>query len=38
MDFLKYSKGELEKFDIDKSLLQRDLNDGFSGGEKKEMN
>lgn len=35
MDFLKYSKGELNKFDIDKSLLQRDLNDGFSGGEKK---
>lgn len=33
--FLKYSKGELQKFDIDKSLLQRDLNDGFSGGEKK---
>ncbi|RXJ88773.1 Fe-S cluster assembly ATPase SufC [Arcobacter sp. CECT 8983] len=35
MGFLKYSKGELAKFDIDKSLLQRDLNDGFSGGEKK---
>ena len=35
MGFLKYTKEELAKFDIDKSLLQRDLNDGFSGGEKK---
>ncbi|WP_044415785.1 Fe-S cluster assembly ATPase SufC [Halarcobacter anaerophilus] len=35
MDFLKLTKEELGKFDIDKKLLQRDLNDGFSGGEKK---
>lgn len=35
MGFLKYTKEELSKFEIDKSLLQRDLNDGFSGGEKK---
>ena len=35
IEFLKYTKEELAKFDIDKKLLQRDLNDGFSGGEKK---
>lgn len=35
MQFLKLSKEELEKYEIDKKLLQRDLNDGFSGGEKK---
>lgn len=35
MDFLKLTKDELAKFDIDRKLLQRDLNDGFSGGEKK---
>jgi len=35
IDFLKLTKEELGKFDIDKKLLQRDLNDGFSGGEKK---
>ncbi len=35
MDFLKLTKEELGKFDIDRKLLQRDLNDGFSGGEKK---
>lgn len=35
MDFLKLTKEELAKFDIDRKLLQRDLNDGFSGGEKK---
>ncbi|XPV67731.1 MAG: Fe-S cluster assembly ATPase SufC [Halarcobacter sp.] len=35
MEFLKLSKQELEKYGIDKKLLQRDLNDGFSGGEKK---
>jgi len=35
MDFLKLTKEQLGKFDIDKKLLQRDLNDGFSGGEKK---
>lgn len=38
ISFLKLTKEELGKFDIDKKLLQRDLNDGFSGGEKKEMN
>lgn len=35
MDFLKLVKEETNKFNIDRKLLQRDLNDGFSGGEKK---
>jgi Fe-S cluster assembly ATP-binding protein len=35
MEFLKLTKEQTAKFDIDKKLLQRDLNDGFSGGEKK---
>lgn len=35
MDFLKLTKEETTKFNIDRKLLQRDLNDGFSGGEKK---
>lgn len=35
MAFLKLVKEETSKFDIDRKLLQRDLNDGFSGGEKK---
>ncbi len=35
MEFLKLTKEELKKYDIDKKLMQRDLNDGFSGGEKK---
>ena len=35
MQFLKLVKEETNKFDIDRKLLQRDLNDGFSGGEKK---
>ncbi|MGB6328525.1 MAG: Fe-S cluster assembly ATPase SufC [Halarcobacter sp.] len=35
MEFLKLTKKELAKYDIDKKLMQRDLNDGFSGGEKK---
>jgi len=35
MQFLKLVKQETSKFDIDRKLLQRDLNDGFSGGEKK---
>ena len=35
IEFLKLTKEELGRFDIDKKLLQRDLNDGFSGGEKK---
>ncbi len=34
MQFLKLVKEETNKFDIDRKLLQRDLNDGFSGGEK----
>ncbi len=35
MEFLKLTKEETNKFNIDRKLLQRDLNDGFSGGEKK---
>ncbi|MFX4280660.1 Fe-S cluster assembly ATPase SufC [Aliarcobacter butzleri] len=35
MEFLKHIKEETAKFNIDRKLLQRDLNDGFSGGEKK---
>ena len=35
MEFLKVVKEETGKFGIDRKLLQRDLNDGFSGGEKK---
>lgn len=35
MQFLKLVKEETAKFNIDRKLLQRDLNDGFSGGEKK---
>ena len=35
MQFLKLVKEETNKYDIDRKLLQRDLNDGFSGGEKK---
>lgn len=35
MEFLKLVKEETNKFNIDRKLLQRDLNDGFSGGEKK---
>lgn len=35
MEFLKNVKEETNKFNIDRKLLQRDLNDGFSGGEKK---
>lgn len=35
MEFLKLTKEETSKFNIDRKLLQRDLNDGFSGGEKK---
>ena len=34
-EFLKLTKEETAKFNIDRKLLQRDLNDGFSGGEKK---
>ncbi|MFA9374964.1 Fe-S cluster assembly ATPase SufC [Poseidonibacter sp.] len=35
VEFLKLIKEKTSKFDIDRKLLQRDLNDGFSGGEKK---
>jgi Fe-S cluster assembly ATP-binding protein len=35
MEFLKLTKEETAKFNIDRKLLKRDLNDGFSGGEKK---
>ncbi len=35
MEFLKYVKAQTTKYDIEQKLLQRDLNDGFSGGEKK---
>lgn len=35
MEFLKQVKEETAKFNIDRKLLQRDLNEGFSGGEKK---
>jgi Fe-S cluster assembly ATP-binding protein len=35
MEFLKLTKEETGKFNIDRKLLQRDLNDGFSGGENK---
>ena len=35
MEFLKLIKEETNKFSIDRKLLQRDLNEGFSGGEKK---
>lgn len=35
MEFLKYVKAQTSKYDIEQKLLQRDLNDGFSGGEKK---
>lgn len=35
MEFLKDIKEEMGKFGLDRKLLQRDLNEGFSGGEKK---
>jgi Fe-S cluster assembly ATP-binding protein len=35
MAFLKYVKEQTNQYEIDQKLLQRDLNDGFSGGEKK---
>ncbi len=34
-DFLKLMKSKMEIIDIDKSLISRSLNEGFSGGEKK---
>lgn len=35
MEFLKDVKKECKEYNLDRKLLQRDLNDGFSGGEKK---
>lgn len=35
MQFLKHVKEQTSKYEIDNRLLQRDLNEGFSGGEKK---
>ena len=35
MDFMKLVKQKLKVLDIDQSLLQRPVNEGFSGGEKK---
>ena len=35
LEFLKQLKTKLKKFGLDNSLLKRDLNAGFSGGEKK---
>lgn len=34
-DFLKFMKSKMELMEMDKSLTQRALNEGFSGGEKK---
>jgi len=34
-DFLKFMKEKMELMEMDKSLLSRSLNEGFSGGEKK---
>lgn len=35
IEFLERVKKECKEFNLDRRLLQRDLNDGFSGGEKK---
>lgn len=35
MDYMKLMQGKLKTFNIDNKLLKRDLNSGFSGGEKK---
>lgn len=35
MAFLKYVKEKTSHYEIDQKLLQRELNNGFSGGEKK---
>ncbi len=35
MEFLKDVKDKCKEFNLDRKLLQRDLNDGFSGGERK---
>lgn len=36
-EFIKYIKEITSKYNIDNAILKRDVNDGFSGGEKKEM-
>jgi Fe-S cluster assembly ATP-binding protein len=35
IDFFRHLKDATEAYDIDQKLFKRDLNDGFSGGEKK---
>ncbi len=35
VNFLKYMKAKMEMMNMDKALLTRSLNEGFSGGEKK---
>ncbi len=35
MDFMKHIKSKVEMMELDKSLLSRSVNEGFSGGEKK---
>lgn len=35
LEMLKYIQGKMESIEMDKNLLKRSLNDGFSGGEKK---
>lgn len=35
LEMLKYIQGKMEAIEMDKNLLKRSLNDGFSGGEKK---
>ena len=35
MDFLKYSKQKMKLISLDESFLNRSVNEGFSGGEKK---
>ena len=37
VSFLKMMKQKIELVEIDKSLLSRSINEGFSGGEKREM-
>jgi Fe-S cluster assembly ATP-binding protein len=34
-DFLKFMRSKMEEMEMDKSLISRSLNEGFSGGEKK---
>jgi Fe-S cluster assembly ATP-binding protein len=35
MDFLAYAKGKMKLVDMDENLMNRGVNEGFSGGEKK---